>query len=263
MRNSGILAFCGITAFFLITACTQPPAEIVYKGNEAFTREHKGTLDSPDHETYASDSSRYKQEYVEPAEPASVPAVAVNDLPPPKAVTSTKLQDISPAAGKAHTLDEKHEVQQVASLDDKPQSALHKEESKPAMSSGKSSKFIWPVDGGKVISHFNASKKGNDGINIAMAEGEPIYASADGSVVYAGNELEGYGNMVILKHKDGFMTAYAHAHKLAVHKGESVKQGDLIAYVGSTGKVKKPQLHFALRKGKTPVNPEDYLPKNG
>lgn len=120
--------------------------------------------------------------------------------------------------------------------------------------------FIWPVRG-EVISGFGPKEGGerNDGINIAAPEGEPIFAAADGAVVYAGNELPGYGNMIILRHQDGWMTAYAHAGGLMVKKDEKVQQGDLIGYVGATGSVKTAQLHFGLREGANPVDPAGYL----
>lgn len=124
-------------------------------------------------------------------------------------------------------------------------------------------RFIWPVEGGKVISAYGPKKGGeyNDGINIAADEGEPIWAAADGQVVYAGNELQGYGNMVIIKHDSGWMTAYAHTKSIDVKKNDRVKQGDMIAYVGTSGGMKSAQLHFGMRNGKDPVNPEVYLPK--
>lgn len=122
--------------------------------------------------------------------------------------------------------------------------------------------FIWPVEG-KVVSRFGPKKNGlvNDGINIAASEGEPIWAASTGEVVYSGNELKGYGNMVIIRHAKGWMTAYAHASDVLVTKGDRIAQGDLIGYVGSSGSVNQPQLHFGIREGKTPVNPEELLPR--
>ncbi|MEI7670349.1 MAG: M23 family metallopeptidase, partial [Pseudomonadota bacterium] len=118
--------------------------------------------------------------------------------------------------------------------------------------------LISPVNGGNVVSRFGV--KNNDGINIAINEGEPIFAAASGTVVYAGNDVKDYGNMVIIRHDNDWMTAYAHASKIAIKKNDYVKQGDLIAYIGSTGGVKSSQLHFTLRHGRNPVNPEKFLP---
>lgn len=123
--------------------------------------------------------------------------------------------------------------------------------------------FIWPVKG-KVISEFGSKKDGeyNDGINIAAQQGEPIVAAADGEVVYSGNELRGYGNMVIVRHDNGLMTAYAHADRILVSKGERVKQGVAIATVGKSGGVNQAQVHFGVRKNKEPVDPMTVLGGN-
>ncbi len=117
--------------------------------------------------------------------------------------------------------------------------------------------FARPVDG-KVIAQFKAGV--NDGINFAVPEGTAVKAAATGEVIYAGSELKGLGELLLLKHKDGWMTAYAHNSKLLVKKGDTVKQGQTIAKSGKTGDVKSPQLHFEVRKGKQPVDP---LPKLG
>jgi len=118
------------------------------------------------------------------------------------------------------------------------------------------SPFIWPVDG-KVISKFGPAKDNlrNDGINIAAPVGAPVKASAAGVVAYAGNELRGFGNMVLLRHADGWVTAYAHNSSLLVKKGDKVGQGQTIARVGSSGNVDSAQLHFELRQGTKAVDP--------
>lgn len=120
--------------------------------------------------------------------------------------------------------------------------------------------FIWPVRG-KVISPYGEKKGGehNDGINIEAKRGEPVKAAADGTVIYAGNELRGFGNLVLIKHADGWTTAYAHNDTLLVARGAQVKRGQVIAKAGSTGSVLIPQLHFELRRGTRAVNPADYL----
>ncbi len=122
------------------------------------------------------------------------------------------------------------------------------------------SKFIWPAKG-KLISKYGAKKGGifNDGINISAPEGSKIKASAGGVVVYTGNGLKGYGNLLIIKHGGGWLTAYAHVKKIKVNKGDSVRRGQIIGAVGSTGNVDRPQLHFALRKGRKAVNPIKYI----
>ena len=122
--------------------------------------------------------------------------------------------------------------------------------------------FKWPTFG-KVISGFGPKKGGlyNDGINIAAKEGTPIRAAEGGDIVYAGNELRGYGNMLLIKHNNGYLTAYAHADDIVAKKGDKVEKGQLIAHVGQTGHVSTPQLHFSIRKGRKAQNPEKYLPR--
>ncbi len=124
-------------------------------------------------------------------------------------------------------------------------------------------KFVWPVKG-KVISRFGPGQGTlqNDGINIAAPEGTPIVAIEEGVVVYAGNEMQGFGNLVLIKHPGGWMSSYGHAAKILIERGAKVQKGASIGLVGSTGSVNEPQLHFELRnmkKGGKVVNPELYL----
>jgi murein DD-endopeptidase MepM/ murein hydrolase activator NlpD len=120
--------------------------------------------------------------------------------------------------------------------------------------------FRWPVRG-RIIAAFGPKPNGlqNDGINLAVPEGTPVKAAEDGVVAYAGNELKGYGNLVLIRHANGFVTAYANASELMVKRGETVKRGQVIAKSGETGNVTSPQLHFEIRKGATPVDPSQYL----
>jgi murein DD-endopeptidase MepM/ murein hydrolase activator NlpD len=120
--------------------------------------------------------------------------------------------------------------------------------------------FRWPVRG-RVITEFGAKTASgkNDGINLAVPEGTSVKAAEDGVVAYAGNELKGYGNLVLVRHSNGFVTAYAHASDIAVKRGDQVKRGQIIARAGQTGNVSSPQLHFEIRKGSTPVDPAQYL----
>jgi murein DD-endopeptidase MepM/ murein hydrolase activator NlpD len=116
--------------------------------------------------------------------------------------------------------------------------------------------FDWPVEG-SVISEFGPKGGGryNDGINIVAPLGTPVRAAESGVVAYAGNEVRGFGNMLLLKHPNGWVTAYAHNQELLVQRGERVRRGQIIARVGSSGSVDRPQLHFELRKGKQAVDP--------
>ena len=124
----------------------------------------------------------------------------------------------------------------------------------------RNSKFSWPVRG-KVISKFGVIAKGrnNDGINIKAPLGTTVEAADAGTIAYAGNELKGFGNLILLKHSGGWITAYAHNDRLLVKKGQKVRKGEKIATVGSTGGVNSPQLHFEIRAGKKAVNPLNYL----
>jgi murein DD-endopeptidase MepM/ murein hydrolase activator NlpD len=123
--------------------------------------------------------------------------------------------------------------------------------------------FRWPVRG-RVIAGFGAKVNGaaNDGINLAVPEGTSVKAAEDGVVAYAGNELKGYGNLVLVRHSNGFVTAYAHASEIKVKRGDQVKRGQILALAGQTGNVGSPQLHFEIRKGSTPIDPTQYLTGN-
>jgi murein DD-endopeptidase MepM/ murein hydrolase activator NlpD len=125
---------------------------------------------------------------------------------------------------------------------------------------GGSPQFRKPVTG-RVISGFGPKPNGqhNDGINIAVPEGTEVKAAEGGTVAYAGNELKGYGNLVLIRHSDGWMTAYAHNSSVVVKRGETVKRGQTIARAGQSGGVPTPQVHFEIRKGSTPVDPTKYL----
>jgi murein DD-endopeptidase MepM/ murein hydrolase activator NlpD len=120
--------------------------------------------------------------------------------------------------------------------------------------------FRWPVRG-RVITTYGAKTNGkqNDGINVAVPEGTPVKAAEDGVVAYSGNELKGYGNLVLIRHSNGYVTAYAHASELEVKRGDVIKRGQVIAKSGQSGEVGSPQLHFEIRKGSSPVDPLQFL----
>jgi len=131
---------------------------------------------------------------------------------------------------------------------------------KAAEPSGAMPSFRWPARG-RVIAGFGSKPNGtqNDGINLAVPEGTPIKAADDGVVAYAGNELKGYGNLVLIRHSNGYVSAYAHARELLVKRGDTIRRGQVIAHSGQTGNVTSPQLHFEIRKGSTPVDPTQFL----
>lgn len=136
-----------------------------------------------------------------------------------------------------------------------PESKPKAEEKQPA-----GAQFLRPVQG-EVISKFGNAADGtfNDGIKIKADKGTEVKAAADGEVVYSGNQLQGYGNMIIIKHPNGYLTAYAHLENLDIKKGTKVTQGQAIGAVGDTGNVDEPMLHFGVREGREPIDPEKFL----
>jgi murein DD-endopeptidase MepM/ murein hydrolase activator NlpD len=197
------------------------------------------------------------------AKPRSTERVAARDtrpapLPSPKpdapAVRSVKTTSI-PAPGTARpAVAASDEViggrnQQVATVDRLPA---------PEPMSGNS--FRWPVQG-RIISGFGTKPDGghNDGINVAVPEGTSVKAAENGVVAYAGDELKGYGNLVLIRHSNNWVSAYAHNDEILVHRGDQVRRGQVIAKAGNTGQVSQPQLHFELRKGSRPVDPTKYM----
>lgn len=130
----------------------------------------------------------------------------------------------------------------------------------PSIAARSSSKFSWPVRG-KILSHYGAKSGGlfNDGINIGASRGTAVKAAENGVVAYAGNEVKGMGNLVIIQHSGGWMTVYAHMDSMSVRRGARVSVGQKIGTVGATGKVDQSQLHFEIRKGTKAYNPSSYL----
>lgn len=122
--------------------------------------------------------------------------------------------------------------------------------------------FRWPLSG-KTLSRFGPKENGrhNDGLNLAAAKGTPVKAAAPGEVAYVGDELKAYGNLILVRHPGGWMTAYAHIGEITVTRGQKVKTGQVIGKVGQSGAVDRPQLHFEIRKGARAINPLTYLPK--
>ncbi|MBQ4070241.1 MAG: peptidoglycan DD-metalloendopeptidase family protein [Alphaproteobacteria bacterium] len=146
----------------------------------------------------------------------------------------------------------------------KPKEKISSDPSKklPKIGARSSSKFSWPVRG-KVLSDYGAKSNGlfNDGVNIAAKRGTAVVAAENGVVAYAGNEVKGMGNLIIIQHSDGWMTVYAHLDSMTVRRGAKVNVGQKIGTIGSTGKVDTPQLHFEIRKGTKAYNPSQYLKK--
>jgi murein DD-endopeptidase MepM/ murein hydrolase activator NlpD len=144
-----------------------------------------------------------------------------------------------------------------ANVDPQPTASLPpKAEPAAAPAADANPEFRWPARG-RIIQGFKSG--GNDGINISVPEGTAVKAAENGVVAYAGSELKGYGNLVLIRHPNGFVSAYANNGAIEVKRGDTVKRGQTIAKSGQSGNVATPQLHFELRKGSTPVDPTNYL----
>jgi murein DD-endopeptidase MepM/ murein hydrolase activator NlpD len=194
-----------------------------------------------------------------PAAPAAPPAVVPPPSPPPAAPAPAPsagaplpLGKAPPPAATASAAAPPAPVESAA-VPAKPAAA----DAKPAAGAGK---FLWPVNG-KVIARYGSIANGlhNDGINIAVPPGTPVIAADSGVVAYAGNELKGFGNLLLIRHPNGWMSAYAHNETLLVKRGDTVKRGQVIAKSGATGNVTSPQLHFELRHNTEAVDPQSYL----
>ncbi|QMW23130.1 M23 family metallopeptidase [Sandaracinobacteroides saxicola] len=136
--------------------------------------------------------------------------------------------------------------------------------SSPSLSAGGGTPaptFTWPTDARVILSGFGPKPNGrvNDGMNIRVTAGSPVRAAADGTVIYSGNAIAGYGNLLLIRHPGGWTTAYGHLESALVVRGATVRRGDLIARAGSTGTVDEPQLHFQIRTGRRPLNPAPLL----
>lgn len=169
-----------------------------------------------------------KPVYKQTATNAKVAAVTKEKLAPAKAIKKTPIQKPAPV--------------------------------KKATGVATSGRFAWPVKG-TTVSSFGPGSNGarNDGINIRAPRGTTVRAAEGGTVVYADDELKGYGQLVLIKHSGGYTTAYSHLDKMLIEKGATVKKGQTIGTVGASGSVDSPQLHFEVRKGTKPVNPQSHL----
>jgi len=242
-----------VTSLVTLAACTQAPAAISMRGSENFGR------DGASQNTFAYRSP------VETPQSAPAPTYSQTAFSAPTQTTaplgsSIDVSELAPAAGTP-------EPQKVASAEPAPVNAWTSKPrtestftAKPA-ASGDEAKYIWPVASKNVTSAFGSkgTGKANEGINIAADEGEPVWAAADGEVVYSASTLKGYGNMVLVKHAGGKTTTYAHLARSSVEKYDRVKKGDIVGYVGSTGNVKSPQLYFAVREGTQAVDPQKVV----
>jgi murein DD-endopeptidase MepM/ murein hydrolase activator NlpD len=182
---------------------------------------------------------------------------------PGAAAPAAKPGTLAPAAQAKPAVSavvKENEPVQSASVVTAAPDTLDKDAAKLAEGTGALPKFRWPANG-RIIAGYGPTTNGqqNDGINIALPENTPVKAAEDGVVAYAGNELKGYGNLVLVRHPNGYVTAYAHAKELLVKRGDQVKRGQVIARSGQSGNVNAPQLHFEIRKGASPLDPTRFL----
>jgi lipoprotein NlpD len=171
-------------------------------------------------------------------------------------VESSSVASRSQGEGQQKTLDPKPKPAYSVTS---PQQDINRDIHRPMTTNAGTAKWSWPVRG-KLIGVFSATEQGNKGIKIAGKKGEIIKAAADGRVVYAGDALRGYGNLVIIKHNDDFLSAYAHADKILVKEKQQVTSGQSVAHMGSTG-TNQVMLHFEIRYLGQSVNPLSYLPR--
>ncbi len=174
----------------------------------------------------------------------------LDDEETPNAETET-------VVGEPETVVAKEVVKPVVKVEPKQVAAV---DTPAAPVSSGEMKLRWPVVG-KVISEYGSKPNGmkNEGINIAVPEGTSVRAAESGTVAYAGNELKGYGNLILVRHAGGYVTAYAHAKEILVKRGDKINRGDIIARAGQTGAVSSPQLHFEIRKGASAMDPTKFL----
>jgi lipoprotein NlpD len=170
----------------------------------------------------------------------------------PKLPRARPSQPKLPASVKARTESDRHAAKPP------PKPARPAPNSAPAVSKGPPP-WSWPA-GGRLIQRYNPTSSGKKGIDISGRKGEPVRAAAPGKVVYAGSGLSGYGRLIIVKHNNDFLSAYAHNRKLIAKEGQWVTTGETIALMGSSG-TDRTKLHFEIRKGGRPVDPLRYLPR--
>jgi murein DD-endopeptidase MepM/ murein hydrolase activator NlpD len=209
-----------------------------------------------------------------PQGPAGATEVQTEELPPlpagqaapqtqytntPKPASSSA----RPAAEALTTPSPPQSVQSTAGVTNEEVASINPSEATPPEDAPPMS-FVWPVQG-PVLSGFGPKGEGlnNDGVNIGAPKGAPVVAAAPGIVVYAGNEMKGFGNLVLIRHQGGWVTAYAHLDRVLVSKNAVVAQGDELGTVGKTGNVDKPQLHFETRYEGKPVDPAGVVKNNG
>jgi len=266
-----VMCIGGATALMLTTsACfSQNPAPYVDKSNLVFAR--SGQKHRDEHHKVATHAPLENTAF-ESAPPRPDSEIIQAPLQPLEgtAPAQEKLEEKAPVPKQEESKPVVHDVNKLTDIDLEKQidnKALNPVTQKPEPQASvgnayktktplNSPKFDWPIDG-KVLSHYGKlGNKFNEGINVAAPLGAPVAAASDGKVVYIGNNVEGYGNLLIIRHDGDLMTAYAHLREIVVERGASVKRGESVGSIGQVGNVTQPQLHFSIRKGKKTVDPE-------
>lgn len=282
-----------IFSIVFVSACTQSPARVDLKGQQSYTRGNQTNYNSSSrynsnsssNSNYSDTSTSYSSPVSQATESkASVSSIGISDLSPPsggetntEAHTEVETNDTDftePVKVEKKKYGLKPAVKTTVNpWTNKPRSSnddiikkeviktAHKEDKKAGLKTRASSELKWPTASKKILSSFGSKGvgKANDGINIAADDGSPVWAAADGQVVYVKNGVSGYGNLVLIKHSGDRITSYAHLDRIKVNKYEKVAQGEVVGYVGTTGNVKKPQLFFSLHKGREAVDPQKYV----
>ncbi len=190
-----------------------------------------------------------------------VPGTAVASVEPPRE-TSPPVADAPRVVQTTHvpTVINRRKTQVASRDSDVSDVSTGAINHAPERSTSASDKLRWPVHG-RILAGFGQRSDGtnNDGINLSVPQGTAVHAAEHGTVAYAGSELKGYGNLILVRHDNGWVTAYAHNDQLMVKRGDKVERGQVIAKAGRTGSVDQPQLHFELRQGSKPVDPVPFL----
>lgn len=215
------------------------------------------TVQAPAPQTRPADARPADARPSEPVTPEASPSPAVS--PPPARPTdgATVSAGAERAAAGRAPRPRPDGVQEAALRPTEPEVPRGRIDAPPPRSG---QGFLVPVEG-RIVAEFGSQSGGlhNDGINIAAPRGAPVRAADDGVVAYVGDALPGFGNLILIKHSDGWITAYAHNDRLLVERGQIVRRGQTVASVGSTGHVSEPQLHFELRRGERAVDPRPHL----
>jgi murein DD-endopeptidase MepM/ murein hydrolase activator NlpD len=260
---SALLAANGLSSASEVKSGARMIVPVYNAGNRAVASAEKATSetspkaakaevadrgDAPKTKTAKADKAEKIADKTKPQ--AKAEAKTADAKPAPADTQVAKADPAKPAKGQAI------DATPTGNVDPKAGAKASPITSEQADAAGGSPEFRWPARG-RIIQGFKTG--GNDGIDISVPAGTSVRAAENGVVVYSGDGLKGYGNLVLIKHPNGFVSAYANNGELDVKRGQQVKRGEVIAKSGDSGNVNAPQLHFELRKGSTPVDPTQYL----